>query len=171
MSLEALILNKKVYCFGSSEWFNITDQIKNISQLDKIFENDNKNFNLSVYQKKYIASHPWIRTLYNIRTRCEHKSHKGFKNYGGKGIKCLLSVNDIKSLWLFYGADDMVNPSIDRIDSNGNYAVSNCRFIELGVNKGRRNKEKTHCSRGHEFNDKNTYYYNGKRRGIPTTDI
>ncbi len=64
VSLEALILNKKVYCFGSSEWFNITDQIKNISQLDKIFENDNKNFNLSVYQKKYIAfllSEYWVR--------------------------------------------------------------------------------------------------------------
>lgn len=63
VSLESLILNKKVYCFGESEWFPITHQIRILEQLEDIFINYEEKYNLSIYQKKYLAfllSEYWV---------------------------------------------------------------------------------------------------------------
>jgi len=72
--------------------------------------------------------------LNSIKTRCEYPKAINYKYYGGKGIKCLLSLDDIKFLWKRDNADTLKKPSIDRIDSNGNYELSNCRFVELRQN-------------------------------------
>lgn len=64
VSLEALILNKRVYCFGESEWAAITNQITQINQLEKIFLDYDQEYNLTVYQKQYLAflvSKYWVK--------------------------------------------------------------------------------------------------------------
>ncbi|RZG77443.1 hypothetical protein EXE09_03300 [Acinetobacter sp. WCHAc060025] len=55
VSLEALILNKKVYCFGQSEWSVITHCITQIDQIKQVFTNDEQNYSLNLFQKKYLA--------------------------------------------------------------------------------------------------------------------
>ena len=55
VSLEALILNKKVYCFGASEWFSITHQLTALNQVESIFANFDQDYHLNDYQKKYLA--------------------------------------------------------------------------------------------------------------------
>lgn len=87
-------------------------------------------------KKKY----PWRYVLYWIRTRCYNPNTTYYKFYGGKGIKCLISENDIKKLWFRDKAYSLKKPSIDRIDKDGNYEFSNCRFIELSKNTIYRNK-------------------------------
>ena len=92
-------------------------------------------------------------TIYNIRGRCNDLEHP---NYGGIGIKCLITVPEIRKLWIRDHANLMKRPSIDRIESRGNYEFSNCRFIELSVNAGRHNREKTSCPKGHTYSGRNS---------------
>lgn len=72
---------------------------------------------------------PWARTLYRARTRCRNPRDIGYRNYGGRGIKCLLTMPEIKALWERDGADKLEVPSIDRINNDGHYEFANCRFI------------------------------------------
>lgn len=88
----------------------------------------------SIYNQTYYKKYPWSRTFFKIRDRVNNKNYAHFKNYGGRGIKCLMSMEDIKSLWFRDKAYLMKKPSIDRIDNNGNYELSNCQFIEVAEN-------------------------------------
>lgn len=97
---------------------------------------------------------PWVRFYYTIRQRTTGKRGLANKNYGGRGIKCLITKDDLKTLWIRDKAEKMLRPSIDRIDVNGNYELSNCRFLELKVNAGERRKS-DYCVKGHPLSGEN----------------
>lgn len=82
------------------------------------------------YPKKYSRA---IKTLFSARSRC--RSHP---LYGGRGIKCLLTKDEIISLWIRDKAHLLKHPSIDRKDNDGNYEYGNCQFIEFGENTRKR---------------------------------
>lgn len=89
-----------------------------------------------------------------ILRRCNNKSQRSYKDYGGRGITvCDEWKNNFK---IFYdwamqnGYSD--NLTIDRIDVNGNYEPNNCRFItNKQQSRNRRNNKiytlnnQTHC--------------------------
>ena len=76
-----------------------------------------------------------------IRRRCEDSTFASYNHYGGRGIRCLLTLADIEFLWNRDKAFTMRYPTIDRIDNDGNYQLQNCRFIELSENVKKMNQE------------------------------
>lgn len=90
-------------------------------------------------KQNYIKNNPWAACLGNARFRCNNPKSKDYKDYGLRGIKCLLIMDEIKTLWFYYKAYEMKQPSINRKDNNGNYTFDNCEFIEWGKNSAERN--------------------------------
>jgi len=117
-----------------------------------------KGMTVNEYCKKYRDKNPWKSSLWGAKRRCTWTKDPQWHRYGGRGIKFIMTSNQVKELWVRDKANLMDRPSLDRINNDGNYEFDNCRFIENKINGGRYNRERTHCLRGHEFNKENTWY-------------
>ena len=85
---------------------------------------------------------PWVRTYYSIRYRCNSSNAANYHKYGGCGIKALITKDELEELWEVCDADRLNNPSIDRINSKGNYTFKNCQYIELSENSRKGGKKR-----------------------------
>lgn len=86
------------------------------------------------YFKKLKKERHWVIAFRNARCRCKYTSGRSPHRYFGRGIKFLLTLDDVKKLWFRDKANIMERASLDRIDNDGNYEYSNCRFIEQSQN-------------------------------------
>lgn len=105
----------------------------------RILYDKKRQTHIQNYQKKYFERmKPWNKTYRNIVQRCNNKNHNQFKDYGGRGIKNLITKEELKLLWFRDKAYEMNKPSIDRKDPDGNYIFENCRYIEMSENIARK---------------------------------
>lgn len=109
--------------------------------------------------KNLISKHPLFHVYHSMKKRCYNKNSKDYKHYGDRGI----TVCDrwLESFWNF--VEDMgerpFKHSLDRINNNGNYEPSNCKWSTQEQQVG--NSRKCKDARGFTiYTNKsgNTYY-------------
>jgi 3'-phosphoadenosine 5'-phosphosulfate sulfotransferase len=64
-------------------------------------------------------------------SRCEYEKFKGWKNYGGRGIKVATAWRDsFEKFYADVGPRPTPKHSLDRIDVNGDYTPGNVRWAD-----------------------------------------
>lgn len=83
--------------------------------------------------------------FYLIRERCYNPKHISYKNYGGRGIRiCKEWLDDIESFVSWCKSNGYRKGlTIDRINVNGNYEPSNCRFATTHQQQRNRRDNRT----------------------------
>ena len=93
--------------------------------------------------------------LYNVWTgiiaRCENPNGEFYYCYGGRGIKvCKEWRNDFSTFYKWAIANGYEKGlSIDRINNDGNYEPSNCRFVTMAI-QSRNNRHNRPVKIGNE---------------------
>lgn len=109
-------------------------------------EQDKINLNQTKHNKEGTRLYfIWI----NMKTRCYNKNNKTYKYYGKRGITiCEEWKNDFQAFYdwaMENGYNEKAKRgecTIDRINNDGNYEPSNCRWVSMKIQqKNKRKKE------------------------------
>ena len=73
---------------------------------------------------------PWYRTNERIKYRCKGKTSNNYPRYGGRGIKNLITMDELEKLWFRDKAYLMKKPVIHRLNHDGHYIMDNCKYVE-----------------------------------------
>lgn len=70
----------------------------------------------------------------NMKARCYNPNHPEYHRYGARGIKiCKQWFNSFENFYKDLGMRPSSKYSLDRIDNNGNYESSNCRWTTAKI--------------------------------------
>lgn len=87
-----------------------------------------------------LTNHNLFSKWHSIKTRCLNSNSRCFPNYGGRGIKiCAEWESDFGNFYNWaINNGYREGLTIDRIDNDGNYEPSNCRWVTMKENERNR---------------------------------
>lgn len=74
------------------------------------------------------TKHPAYQSWSGMHARCRNPKHIGYASYGARGIVVCEAWRTFEGFWADMGPTWQEGLSIDRIDPDGNYEPSNCRW-------------------------------------------
>ena len=129
------------------------------------------------------AAHPTRTKIYRIwqgmLRRCYTKSASGYPNYGARGIKVARPWKKFENFLADMG-QPKAGLSLDRINNNGNYSKSNCRWAtrtEQSANSSRtklitfRGKRQCIAAWARELSISNTTLWRKLSKGLSLSEI
>lgn len=106
-----------------------------------------KNVIKNLNKKHGMAKTRIFKIWVGIRKRCTNNKCKAYPLYGGRGIKICKQWDEFINFYndMKYGYSDEL--SLDRINPNGDYEPSNCRWATMKQqNRNRRNNNIIECN-------------------------
>lgn len=94
-----------------------------------------------------MTGHPAFKVWHGMNLRCYYENNISYNNYGGRGIEVCKEWHDDPTEFCKWAELNGYKKGlqIDKIDNNGNYCPSNCRFITPKENsRNRRNSYRCH---------------------------
>jgi hypothetical protein len=89
--------------------------------------------------------HPLYEIWRAMRMRCLSKKHRAYQRYGGRGIKiCPRWIESFSNFLEDVGDRPTPKHTLDRINNDGNYEKSNCRWAtryEQSINRSTPNRK------------------------------
>ena len=88
-------------------------------------------------ESKYIHGHyetPTYKSWANMKNRCQNPNNSRYADYGGRGISVCERWQTFSNFLADMG-ERLPGTSIDRIDVDGNYEPSNCRWADASTQR------------------------------------
>lgn len=93
---------------------------------------------------------PEYRAWYDMMRRCYKPDRADYKYYGGRGVLVCERWYLFENFYADMG--DANGLTLDRIDVNGNYEPSNCKWSTMSEQvKNRRSWVGDNCKQGHQY--------------------
>lgn len=111
-----------------------------------------------------------LYSIYNsIKDRCNNQNSRSYKNYGGRGIKLSNdwdTYDKFEEWCLSNGYNEKL--WIDRIDNDGDYSPSNCRFVTPKIQQNNKRTNRLITINGETRNITGWADYSGIKPGTIT---
>lgn len=78
--------------------------------------------------------HPFYMAWVNLKTRCDNPRSTQYAWYGGRGIKYCETWKAFKGFYADMYDEWAPGLMLDRVDNQGDYQLSNCRWVSYSVN-------------------------------------
>lgn len=90
-------------------------------------------------ENKSFYNKPWYNSYRSMMDRCYRENANNYQNYGGRGITVCDEWQNIEKFeeWVLLSGYEK-GLTLDRIDVNGNYEPSNCRWATMKVQDNNR---------------------------------
>jgi len=112
--------------------------------------------NVILINGKPSTAHPLYRAWKGMRERCNYKNHKDYMGYGGRGIKVCERWNSFSNFLEDMG-ERPPKYSLDRINNDGDYEPTNCRWTDIKTQSKNTRKRRIGFTKGAYKNNTSGY--------------